>query len=275
MGDLDFDAYAERIGYRGTHTATSDALEGIVLAHAIRIPFENLDIHLGRPIDIEPETVFDKLVRRLRGGYCFEQNTLLLEMLRGLGFPVRPLAARVLYGRSASSKRERPRTHMLLLVDVGPRTFLADVGFGVHNMLAPLPFEPGIEREVHGETFRIREIPWNGKALGAPPSYDIDVKVPGEDEWLTLYRASLEEQRPNDFVMANWFCSTHPDSAFVRRKIVSRVEVGARYMLVDRELEARRSDRSETKTVGDEAEYRAVLREMFHIDLDADEMLRW
>ena len=127
---------------------------------------------------------------------------------------------------------------------------------------------------MHGETFRIREIPWDGKALGAPPSYDIDVKV-SEDQWMTLYRASLEEQYASDFVMANWFCSTHPDSAFVRRKIVSRVEMGARHMLIDRDLEARRNGRSETKTLVDEAEYRVALREVFHIDLDADEMLRW
>lgn len=273
MGDLDFDAYAERIGYRGTHTPTNDALEGIVLGHAIRIPFENLDIHLGNPIDLDPARVFEKLVLRRRGGYCFEQNGLLLEMLRAVGFTVRPLAARVLYGPPV----ERPRSHMLLLVDVGPRTFLADVGFGTHNLLAPMPFEPGIERDLHGETFRIRELPWNGRALGAPPAFDVEVKSTGSEggEWVSLYRASLEEQRPADFVMASWFCSTHPDSIFVRRKLVSRPEVGARHVLLDRELEVRREGRSETRTVPDDAAYRAALREVFHIELGPNDLLRW
>src|SRR5688572_14672988 len=87
----DFDAYAERIGYRGSGAPTLDALEGICLSHATRIPFENLDLHLGKRIDLSPERVFDKLVMQGRGGYCFEQNTLLQEMLRTLGFAIRPL----------------------------------------------------------------------------------------------------------------------------------------------------------------------------------------
>lgn len=269
MGDLDFDAYAERIGYRGTHTPTADALEALVLSHAIRIPFENLDIHLGNPIELEPERVFDKLVARRRGGYCFEQNGLLLEMLRAIGFSVRPLAARVTYGPPA----DRPRSHMLLMVEVGPRTFVADVGFGTHNLLAPLPFEPDIEREVHGERFRIREVPWDGRALGPPPGFEIEVA--GDDGWTSLYRASLEEQRPADFVMASWFCSTHPDSLFVRHKIVSRAEVGARHRLLDRELLVRRDGRTETTVLPDDAAFRAALREVFRIELGPDDLLRW
>src|SRR4051812_37023644 len=106
-----FDPYAERIGHRGTSTPTSDTLEGICFAHALKIPFENLDIHLGRSIRIDPPSVFDKLVTQGRGGYCFEQHTLLQEMLRAIGFTTRPLAARVLYGPPA----ERPRSHMLLI----------------------------------------------------------------------------------------------------------------------------------------------------------------
>lgn len=271
MGEaLDFDAYAERIGYRGNRTATAESLEGIVLAHALRIPFENLDIHLGNPIDLEPARVFDKLVARRRGGYCFEQNGLLLEMLRAIGFTVRPLAARAF----SAATLEKPRAHMLLLVDVGARTFLADVGFANANPLAPLPFEPGLERTVHGETYRIGEIAWDGKALGAPPAFDLEVKT-ATGEWKSLYRLSLEEQRHVDFVMASWFCATHPDSPFVRRKVVALPEVGTRRCLVDRELEVRRGGQSEKRTIDGEDAYRAALREIFTIDLGTDALLRW
>jgi N-hydroxyarylamine O-acetyltransferase len=270
MGEVDFDAYAERIGHRGTSAPTVDTLERIVVGHALRIPFENLDIHLGRPIDLEPASVFDKLVHQRRGGYCFEQNGLLLEMLRMIGFTVRPLAARV----RSSSGADKPRTHMLLQVEVGSRTFLADVGFGTHNMVAPLPFEPGVERSIHGETFRLKEISWDGKVLGTPPSFDVEVKN-ADGSWTALYCASLEEQRPVDFVMANWFCSTHPDSAFVRRKVVSLPEVGTRRLLLDRELEVRRDGNVEKTVLDTEDEYRAVLRDVFHIDLGSDALLRW
>jgi len=270
MGDaLDFDAYGERIDYRGRHTPTVDVLEGLVLAHAMRIPFENLDIHLGNPIDLEPAKLFAKLVLRRRGGYCFEQNTLLLEMLRAIGFTARPLGARVLGGST-----DRPRSHMLLLVEVGARPFLADVGFGAHNLIAPLPFEPGVERTVHGETFRLKEIGWNGKALGTPPSFELEVKA-ANGEWTPLYRASLEEQRPIDFAMASWFCATHPDSPFVRRKLVSLPEVGTRHILLDRELEVRRNGSSEKKVLEGEDAYRGALRDIFRIDLGPDALLRW
>jgi N-hydroxyarylamine O-acetyltransferase len=268
--ELDFDAYAERVGYRGNRTPTADSLEGIVLAHALRVPFENLDIHLGNPIELELARIFDKIVRRRRGGYCFEQNTLLLEMLHAVGFSARPVAARVLWGPPA----ERPRSHMALLVDVGGRTFLADVGFGTHNLLAPLPFEPGIEREVLGEHFRLKEIPWTGKALGAPPAFDFEVKT-SAGVWAPLYRISLEEQREIDFVMASWFCATHPDSLFVKRKVVSMPEVGVRHLLLDRELEVKKNGVSEKTVLDDEDAYRKTLREIFHIELGPDALLRW
>lgn len=271
MGEVDFDAYAERIGYRGTSAPSTDTLEGIVLAHALRIPFENLDIHLGRSIDLDPAAVFDKLVSKRRGGYCFEQNGLLLTMLRSIGFTVRPLAARVMWGVPLV---DQPRTHMLLQVDVGSRTLLADVGFGTMNLVAPLPFEPGAPRTVHGETFRLNEISWDGKVLGTPPSFDVEMKL-ADGTWAPLYRISLEEQRPVDFVMASWFCSTHPDSLFVRRKIVSLPEVGARRLLLDRELEVRRNGSVEKTSTDTEEEYRAVLRDVFNIDLGSDALLRW
>jgi N-hydroxyarylamine O-acetyltransferase len=271
MGGVDFDAYAERIGYRGASAPSADTLEGIVLAHALRIPFENLDIHLGKSIDLDPAAVFDKLVARRRGGYCFEQNGLLLTMLRSIGFTVRPLAARVMWGLPLV---DRPRTHMLLQLEIGSRTYLTDVGFGALNLLAPLPFEPGREHTVHGETFRLKEIPWDGKVLGTPPSFDVETKL-ADGTWAPLYRMSLEEQRPIDFVMANWFTSTHPESLFVKRKIVSQPEVGARRVLVDRELEVRRGGGVEKTVLDTEEEYRAVLRDVFHIDLGPDALLRW
>ena len=271
---MNFDAYAERIGYRGTSAPNADTLEGIVLAHALRIPFENLDIHLGRPIDLDPARVFEKLVVQRRGGYCFEQNGLLLEVLRAIGFKVRPLAARVLWGMP---QNDRPRTHMLLQVEIGSRAFLADVGFGTQNLVAPLPFEPDRPRNVHGEKYRLREIPWDGKVLGTPPSFDVELET-ADGTWAPLYRMSLEEQRPVDFAMASWFCSTHPDSMFVKRKIVSLPEIGTRRLLLDRELEVRRGGPEggvEKTVLATEEEYRAVLRSTFHIDLGADALLRW
>src|SRR5262245_31633198 len=96
---MDVDAYFARIGYRGGRAPTLETLNGIVRAHVQTIPFENLDVLLGRPIELDVESLERKLVAARRGGYCFEQNTLLLEVLGALGFTVRPLSARVRYQR--------------------------------------------------------------------------------------------------------------------------------------------------------------------------------
>src|SRR4051812_30275357 len=92
---MDLDAYFSRIGLRGPRAATLETLDELTRAHSSAIPFENLDVLLGRPIDLRPEALFDKLVTRGRGGYCFEQNGLFLAVLEQLGFRVAPLSARV------------------------------------------------------------------------------------------------------------------------------------------------------------------------------------
>jgi len=96
---VDLDAYFARTGYTGPRTPTLETLHGLVRAHVQTIPFENLDVLLGKPIDLEPAALMQKLVHDRRGGYCFEQNTLLLEVLTALGFHVRPLSARVRWQR--------------------------------------------------------------------------------------------------------------------------------------------------------------------------------
>src|SRR5262249_12522387 len=126
MTPLNLDAYFARIGYTGERRAAHAVLDAVHLAHATSVPFENLDIFLGRPIRIDLESVQAKLVHARRGGYCFEQNTLFAAVLEQLGFPVTCLAARVRLGAS----RVLPRTHMVLKVEAEGASWLADVGFG-------------------------------------------------------------------------------------------------------------------------------------------------
>src|SRR5438552_5613549 len=125
------DAYLARIGYTGPREPTPAVLEAVHLAHATHIPFENLDIQLGRPILLDLASLQAKLVHGRRGGYCFEQNTLFAAALEQLGFRVTRLAARVRIGATRLS----PRTHMTLKVDVDEGSWLADVGFGGAGLL--------------------------------------------------------------------------------------------------------------------------------------------
>src|SRR5262249_30167187 len=146
---LDLDAYLSRIGYAGPREPTADVLRDVHFAHACSVPFENLDIQLGRPILLDLPSVQDKLVRRKRGGYCFEQNTLLAAVLELLGFEVTAFAARVRLGAASLL----PRTHMVLRVRAGAEYFLADVGFGAETILSPQPWILGSELEAGHRTF--------------------------------------------------------------------------------------------------------------------------
>src|SRR5215472_2819420 len=136
---LDLHTYAARVGYTGDFTSSLATLRALHLAHATHIPFENLDILLGRPIRLDLESLCGKMIDGRRGGYCFEQNALFAAVLEAAGFRVRRLAARVRSGASGV----RPRLHMLLGVEAEGGLWLADVGFGADGLLHPLPLRPG------------------------------------------------------------------------------------------------------------------------------------
>src|SRR5436305_10773813 len=108
---MDLAGYFARIGYRGAADPSLDVLQDLVTAHTRTIPFENLDPLLGVPVDdLSPEALSDKMVQRRRGGYCYEHNGLMGYALEELGFGVRRLAARVIWGQAPDAPVP-PKTH--------------------------------------------------------------------------------------------------------------------------------------------------------------------
>ncbi|TFB10035.1 arylamine N-acetyltransferase, partial [Candidatus Marinimicrobia bacterium MT.SAG.4] len=95
---MDIEAYLERIGYRGSRTPSVQTLRDMQLVHLLTVPFENLSIHAGEPIVLEDDALFEKIVARRRGGFCYELNGLFAALLRALGFNVSMLSARVANG---------------------------------------------------------------------------------------------------------------------------------------------------------------------------------
>ena len=113
---LDLAGYFERIGYKGGAEPTLEIFQDLVTAHTQAIPFENLDPLLGAPIDdLSPEALTDKLIRRHRGGYCYEHNGLMGDVLEELGFSVRRFGARVVWTLAAGAPVPS-QTHTLLAV---------------------------------------------------------------------------------------------------------------------------------------------------------------
>ncbi|HSH75845.1 MAG TPA: arylamine N-acetyltransferase [Longimicrobiales bacterium] len=253
---IDLDAYLARIGYAGPIGPTRETLEALHLAHVCRVPFENIDVRLRRPIGLDLESLQAKLVRGNRGGYCFEQNTLFAAALRAVGFEVATLEARV---RPPGATTVLPRTHMTLEVRVDGREHLADVGFGADGPLLPVPLNgtPSEQPDARyrlareGSAVRVLQRLWRGA-------------------WRDLYAFSRVPALPVDFEVANHFTSTHPDSAFVGTLTVQRSGPAGRHILRGRTYAVRDGDVETTRVIGPE-ELTSLLRDIFGVDLSDED----
>jgi N-hydroxyarylamine O-acetyltransferase len=213
---FDLDAYLARIGLSGR-----PGLAEIHRAHAISIPFENLDPHRGLAVSLAIDDLVRKLVDERRGGYCFEQNLLLAEALTALGLEVDLLLARVRAGSPPGTVR--PRSHLVLRVRDDRGTWHADVGFGRGTLLEPIPFGPGGPQEQSGWCFRV---------VAEPDALVLQTSKAGG--WLDLYAFSTEPVPRVDVEVGNWFTSTHPASAFVTGLIATaHRDDGSRVSLTD------------------------------------------
>lgn len=199
---MDLDRYLARIGLASPVSADPAGIAAMQSAHRLNIGFENLDVMLGRPIRIDRISVFDKLVERGRGGYCFEQNRLYADALAALGLPVRPLLARVRLGLPEGVVP--PRTHVGLLVTMEGRDWLADAGFGGSD-LPPLPLEDGSIAQTHdGARHRLRHIGTPGTLGGewllerAGPVAATDGRAAAHGDWQAQYTFDLSEVAPDD-----------------------------------------------------------------------------
>jgi N-hydroxyarylamine O-acetyltransferase len=253
---FDLDAYLERIGYAGPHAATLDTLEAIHAQHPQAIPFENLNPLLHWPVRLDAVSLQQKLVLDGRGGYCFEQNILLYHALRTLEFEVTGLAARVLWN-APEGAAVRARSHMLLLVDLDDRPYVADVGFGGLTLTAPLRLLPDVEQATPHEPFRL---------LRAGDAFVTQAHVGGA--WKALYRFDLQEQLLPDYEVTNWYLSNHPDSQFVTGLIAARADRDRRYALRNNELAVHHmSGQTERRVLANAAGVRAALEDEFRLAL--------
>ncbi|HEV7671695.1 MAG TPA: arylamine N-acetyltransferase [Thermoanaerobaculia bacterium] len=257
MPSVDLDAYLARIAYSGPREATLSTLTALHTAHVIAIPFENLDILLGRGIDLDLAVLERKLVAGRRGGYCFEQNTLFRAALERLGFRVSSLAARVQVGATAV----RPRTHMLLSVDVEGEVWIADVGFGGGGLVVPVPLVEGRETWLGGLGGLGHRLRREGEIWVLEGS--------SEGAWGDFYAFTLEAQHPADFVMANHFTSTFPSSPFVNNLTVQRSWPEGWLVLRNRDLTLRESGVTTSDTIRDPDHLLEVLRDRFGLAFPA------
>ncbi len=247
---FDVTAYFERIVYQGGSAPTLNTLKALHRAHLLSVPFENLDIHRNQKIILDESSLFDKVVIRRQGGFCYELNGIFAALLRTLGYQVTLLSAEVTLSLNDVSP---PFDHLTLLVHLDER-WLVDVGFG-NAFGEPLRLDSRDEQIVAGESFRI--------ALDNP--YHVYWRRDDGGKWIQQYRFTDTPRQLADFAAMCHFHQTSPDSHFTQGRIVTRTTPDGRVTLTDKLLiVTANGQRREEPIIGDTA-FAAALVEYFDL----------
>lgn len=247
---MDIKAYLERINYAGPINVSAEVLRLLQLAHLRTVPFENLSIHSSEPIVLNDEALFDKIVRRRRGGFCYELNGLFGALLRNLGFEVNLLSAQVANAEGAFGP---DFDHMTLSVKLD-QNWLVDVGFG-DSFLEPLILDNEDDQIQGNRSYRI--VRDAGKLI-------LEQRASGH-EWQPEYRFTTQAFQYADYLEMCRYHQTSAASHFTRARICSRATPEGRISLSGlRYIETVGTERRE-RIVANEAEYARILREQFGI----------
>jgi N-hydroxyarylamine O-acetyltransferase len=259
---MDVQAYLRRINYRGEVARTAATLRELHRAHLLAVPFENLDIHLGRPILLDQKALFDKIVTRRRGGFCYELNGLFALLLRDLGFDVTLLAAGV--ARAAGGFGPE-FDHLTLLVkapsaepparNLQSDMWLADVGFG-DSFRQPLRFIEAVEQEQDGRAYR----------LDRDGAHYTLLQRDGAD-WEAQYRFTLQPHAQAEYADMCQYHQTSPESSFTRKRVCTLATPNGRITLSELALIVTAHGERIEQVLPDESAFQTALRERFGVDL--------
>jgi N-hydroxyarylamine O-acetyltransferase len=246
--------YFQRLGFDGAPGPSAATLCALHEAHLFAVPFENLDIHRGQVIRIDPDVLFTKIVTRHRGGFCYELNTLFALLLRDLGFSVTLLSARV---KSKKGGFGPEFDHMALLVEASGGLWLADVGFG-ESFRRPMPLAPAQPQSDVGGTYRLMR--------RGDEEWVLESRT-GGNTWEAEYLFTLTPRALADYEPMCHYHQTSPESHFTRNRIFSVARRDGRISLTDTKLIVHRDGVRSEQDVPPEA-WSDALFEHFGVRLD-------
>ncbi|HEY9403243.1 MAG TPA: arylamine N-acetyltransferase [Pyrinomonadaceae bacterium] len=250
---MNIEAYLKRINYHGSRVPTAETLRRLQVAHLLAVPFENLSIHLKQPITLDDDALFTKIVKRRRGGFCYEANGLFAALLRALGFDVAMLSAGV---ANAEGGFGPDFDHMALMVTLEQR-WLADVGFG-DSFREPLLLDERGEQVQGRRAYRIRP----------EGSHLVLMQRDAGAEWKAQYRFTLQPYEYADYAEMCRYHQTSPHSHFTRARVCSLATPEGRVTLSEmRFITTSQDDERQERELRSQEEYEALLREQFGIIL--------
>ena len=221
----DLEKYFERINLKHPEFCDLESLDAIILAHQYNVPFENLDVHDDHlTISIFIEKIFDKIVVRKRGGYCFEMNSLFCHALDACGYQVFSCLAR----DASEDGSVQPALHRLPIVTVENEQYICDVGYGRVQPGCALKLEDGFTRVDQNKTFLVENI---DKEEG---KWRLSYRSNNNDEWVPNIEFKLNKMEEVDFLSVNFYCCSDPEIKFVTERIVNiRTENGSKSVFND------------------------------------------
>jgi N-hydroxyarylamine O-acetyltransferase len=248
---MNVDACLERIGYSGELRVDEQTLRNLHRAFILAVPFENLDIHLGRHIAFTQEAVFRKVVHDNRGGFCYELNSLFYDLLKSIGFDVTFHGARMM----RDGRPGVPMGHMVLAVRIDGRTWLADVGNG-KSTREPVCWDGGNETTAEGVHYQIRQ-----------EESGLVLFETGEDrQWKPRFLIDPEPKQREHFIHVCEWTQTSKESRFTQVRLCTIAKPNGRVLLMDNKLTVNEADKTEEREVAPD-EYSTCLHTYFGVAL--------
>ncbi len=254
---MDIQQYLSRIHYHGDLDINPDTLADLQRCHLRSVPFESLDIFLNYGIELDLERIYDKVIKRGRGGFCYELNGLFCWLLENTGFEVTRLSGRVM----SDQNQGREFAHMLLMVKL-QETWVADVGFG-DSFIEPLKLLANQVQKQQTGTYRLLE---NENTLILQQESDTD--------WEDKYQFSLTPRSYSEFSEMCIYQQTNPDSYFAHAPICTILTLQGRITLSGKRLILTEGDKRDEKTIESVPQYQEFLQHHFGIILDIDEVAK-
>lgn len=238
-----------------SETRDIEFLKAVQSAHIAKYSFNSLAVVLGQTISLEVADIFHKIVRQHKGGYCFEHNKLLQNVLAEQGFDVRLLLARVVYNQDVDS----PRTHRMMIVNLNGSDYIVDAGFGHFGARYPVKMELGLDQDQGDARYRI--------VTNAKGEYCYQIFK--DDDFFTLYTFTLERHAESDCLLGHFYSHQSPNAAFVNNLVVCRKYFNNIQSLRNGELHQIQNGETHTTIIETPSQLHSILVETYELDIDA------
>ena len=255
--NFDLNAYYARIGLEtdGSESET-ELLKKIHYRHITAIPFEGIEPYMGREVAVDADSVFEKLVMRRRGGYCFEQNCLIYTALRAAGLETYGVLARV-----AGPDGFGSHSHRMNIVTVDGVRYVADVGYGGDCFVLPLKLECDVEQSDGRNTYRI--------VKGEMVQYS--VQIMREGRFADMLGFDDIPALDCDFELSNYYTSSNPKSGFRMFLMCARQLDNGKVTLFGRYGSVTENGKTEHFELKDD-EMAAFIRDRLGVNMDGVEL---